>query len=123
MDVPAPRPDPAAARDPVVFALLAACAALLLARVQLAAVPALWIDETFSLHHACESLARLWTEGCRLESSPPLHYTVPWAWTRLVGDGEFTARLLSVALTAAALPFVHRAARTLGGPRAGAACS
>lgn len=123
MNASAPRPDPGAARDPVVFALLAACAALLLARVQLAAVPALWIDETFSLHHARESLARLWTEGWRLESSPPLYYTVLWAWTRLVGDGEFAARLLSVALTAVALPFVHRTARTLGGPRAGAAAS
>jgi uncharacterized membrane protein len=123
VSVPARRPDPAAARDPVVFALLAACAALMLVRVQLAAVPALWIDETFSLHHARASLARLWTEGWRLESSPPLYYTVLWAWTRLVGDGEFAARLLSFALTAAALPFVHGAARTLGGPRAGAAAA
>lgn len=111
------------AHDAVVGWLLLAAAALLLVRVQLAASPALWIDEAFSLYHARRSLHHLWTEGWRLESSPPLYYTALWAWVRLVGDGEHAARLLSVLLSAVTAAFGFRTARALGGPRAGAAAA
>ena len=116
-------PGSAGVRDPVVAWLLACCGALLVVRAQLASVPALWIDEAFSLYHARLPLAHLWTEGWRLESSPPLYYSTLWAWQRVFGDGEQAARLLSVALTAVSTVFVHRAARILAGPRAGAAAA
>ncbi|MFZ4761179.1 MAG: glycosyltransferase family 39 protein, partial [Burkholderiaceae bacterium] len=95
--------------------LVLACTALLALRVPVAAQPAMWIDEAFSLYHAHGSFAHLWTEGWRLESSPPLYYSVLWAWIRLVGDGEFAARLLSLALSAGSTAFVYAAARTLAG--------
>jgi hypothetical protein len=100
--------------------LVCACIALLALRVPVAAQPAMWIDEAFSLYHAHGAFAHLWTEGWRLESSPPLYYSVLWAWIRLVGDGEFAARLLSLALSAGSTAFVYAAARTLAGRVAGA---
>jgi mannosyltransferase len=96
------------------------CVALLALRVPVAATPAMWIDEAFSLHHAQRSIGHLWAEGWRLESSPPLYYSVLWAWVRVFGDGEFGARLLSLVLYAGTAAFVYGAARTLGGRAAGA---
>ena len=101
-------------------ALLLLCVALLAVRVPVAMMPAMWIDEAFSLHHAQGSIAHLWTEGWRLETSPPLYYSLLWAWVRVFGDGEFGARLLSLSLTVGTAACVYGAARTLGGRTAGA---
>lgn len=113
-DEPTSRPSAAAA----------ACAAVLLAlfasRLWVASTQAVWIDEAFSLYYARHPLSMLWTRGWELESSPPLHYTLMWLWTRLVGDGEWLARVLSILLFTAATAFVHAGARALGGWRAGA---
>lgn len=104
------------------FALLiTVAAALLLLRLPLVQLPALWIDEAFSLYHARLPLSHLWSEGWRLESSPPLYYSALWAWIRLVADSEASARLFSVLLTGVASLYVYRAARGLAGPLAGAA--
>lgn len=103
-----------------VVALGAAIGVMLMLRVVVAGVPSLWIDEGFSLYHARSALGQLWTEGWRLESSPPLYYTLLWAWTRLAGDSEPAARLLSVLLTAVSALYVHNAARVLAGRMAGA---
>lgn len=110
----------ASAGTTAVAALTAAVGVLLMLRVVLAGMPSMWIDEGFSLYHARSALAHLWTEGWRLESSPPMYYTALWAWTRVFGDTEAAARLLSVLLTALAALFVHRAARALAGREAGA---
>lgn len=101
--------------------LLTAAAVLLLLRLPLAAMPALWIDEAFSLYHARMPFAQLWGDGWWLESSPPFYYTVLWVWLRVVADSEVSARLLSLLLTVAAAGFLYRAGRVLGGPKAGAA--
>ena len=98
---------------------------LFVLRAAVASWPGLWIDEVFSLEHARAPIARLWTEGWRLESSPPLYYTALWAWIRLSGDSETAARLLSLALTVVSTLLVQRAAATLAGRAAGqvaAAC-
>lgn len=101
--------------------LIGASLVLLLLRLPLLHLPSLWIDEAFSLYHARLSLTQLWGEGWRLESSPPLYYSVLWAWLRLVADSEPSARMLSLMLTAIAAVFVFRAGRVLAGPLAGAA--
>ena len=119
-----PRPGGATASGGLhrgVVAILGAVAVLLLLlRVPLAHVPGVWIDEAFSLYHAQQPLARLWTEGWRLESSPPLYYSLLWMWIRIAGDGETGARLLSLGLTAVCAGVVAAAARTLAGRLAGA---
>jgi len=115
---------PARAPGSIAFAvLIMAAAALLLLRLPLLAGPALWIDEAFSLNHARFPLRHLWTQGWRLESSPPLYYTALWAWIRLVGDSEAVARGLSLLFMAVAAGFVFRAARALAGRQAGAAAA
>ncbi len=100
--------------------LIAAAFALLIVRLPLVNLPALWIDEAFSLYHARLSLAQLWGEGWRLESSPPLYYTALWGWIRLTSDSEASSRLFSLLLSGVAAYFVYRAARRLSGPLAGA---
>ena len=107
-------------RTALATSILAAAAALLLLRLFVIAVPALWIDEAFSLYHARLPLAQLWGEGWRLESSPPLYYTALWAWIRIAADSEPSSRLFSLLLTALAAVFVYRGARSLAGPAAGA---
>ena len=101
-------------------ALIVAAILLLLFRLPMTRVPALWIDEAFSLYHARLSLAQLWGEGWRLESSPPLYYTALWAWIRVATDSEPSSRLFSLLLTAVAAIFVFRGARIFAGPTAGA---
>jgi hypothetical protein len=103
-----------------VAVLGAAAVALLLLRVPLAQTPGVWIDEAFSLYHAQQPIARLWTEGWRLESSPPLYYSLLWAWIRVVGDSEIGARLMSLGLTAVTAWVVAASARALAGRLAGA---
>ncbi len=100
--------------------ILGAAAVLLLLRLFVIGVPALWIDEAFSLYHARLPLAQLWGEGWRLESSPPLYYTALWAWIRIAADSEASSRLFSLLLTAVAAVFVYRGARCFAGPTAGA---
>lgn len=108
-------PDERASRASA-LALTALLGVLLMVRGTIANSPGLWIDEGFSLAHARGSFAQLWTEGWRLESSPPLYYSLLRAWTGLVGQSEVAARLLSVLLTGVSALFVHRAARVLAGP-------
>lgn len=100
--------------------MTAVIGALLVLRGAVAGSPGLWIDEGFSLAHARSPFVQLWTEGWRLESSPPVYYTLLWMWTGLVGHSEVAARLLSVLLTGVGALFVHRAARVLAGPTAAA---
>lgn len=100
-------------------AVLGALMALIALRIPFLDDPALWIDEAFSIHHAKHDLRMIWGEGWELESSPPLYYTVYWLWSRIVGEGEVLARLLSLLLTAGAAYFVFRATALLAGRRAG----
>lgn len=106
--------------DRASLVMVAIAAVLLAARLPLVWMPALWIDEAFSLYHARLSLGHLWTEGWRLESSPPLYYSALWAWIRLTTDSEVSGRLFSLLLTVLTSWFVFRTASTLAGRRAGA---
>lgn len=55
----------------------------------------------------------------RTESTPPLYYSVAWAWTQVFGLGEVGARSLSALLGVALVPAAYAAARELAGTRAG----
>ncbi|HYZ64209.1 MAG TPA: glycosyltransferase family 39 protein [Acetobacteraceae bacterium] len=68
----------------------------------------LWTDELFTQFYAKTGLRFLWTEGLRLEPTPPLYYTLIALWERIAGDSAFALRLpslvaslITLALTAA----------------------
>ncbi len=82
--------------------------------------PSLWNDELFSRYYPRMGLAFLWSEGRRLEPTPPLYYSLVGAWMGLFGDGAAALRGFSVA---ASLPGIWLAARLgralFGSARAG----
>ena len=53
------------------------------------------------------------------ESTPPVYYAIAWAWTQLVGTGEFALRSISAAAGVATVPVVYAIGRELRGRRAG----
>ena len=59
-------------------------------------------------------------EGVRdSESAPPLYYALVWAWTQLVGSGDFGVRSLSALAGVATVPVAYLLAAELRDRRAG----
>jgi mannosyltransferase len=75
----------------------------------------LWNDEAFSAFYWKTGLAFMWTEGLRLESSPPLYYMIVGVWVHLFGDSETALRSLSAVSSIFAVGLVYMLARTLLG--------
>lgn len=78
----------------------------------------IWWDEGVSIwavrHGFIETT--LWTAS---DTHPPLYFWLLWPWIRLAGDGEFSARFLSVALGLLTVALMNPAGRRLGGPWTG----
>ncbi len=55
----------------------------------------LWYDEALTHYVATHSWQTLWDWCTRVDIQVPFHYVVLRLWTMLVGDSEFTLRLLS----------------------------
>jgi 4-amino-4-deoxy-L-arabinose transferase-like glycosyltransferase len=108
-------------RDMRVAVLLLAGIALALAlRAARLDFQPLWWDEGYSAWFATHSLpqmARLTAEDIH----PPLYYALLHLWTRLVGPGPVSLRLLSVVFGVLAIPVIYMVAlRILGSRRAAA---
>lgn len=56
----------------------------------------LWYDEGYSVMFVRHDLGHVVTQAGPLELNTPLYYVVLFVWTRLAGDSEFSARLVSV---------------------------
>lgn len=80
----------------------------------------IWWDEGFTI-----ALVRKDLLGATLRTAadvhPPLYYWQLWPWVRLAGDGEFAARLLSVALGVLTVAVAYALGKRLGGRSAGLA--
>ena len=57
-----------------------------------------------------------WTAG---DVHPPLYYILLHGWRRLVGEGEFTLRYLSVLFSTLTVPVIYHLGRLCGGRRVG----
>ncbi len=55
-----------------------------------------WYDEGYSVMFVRHSLGHVVGQAGPLELNTPLYYVVLFVWTRLAGDSEFSARLVSV---------------------------
>lgn len=79
----------------------------------------LWIDEAYSVWFSARDWAYLWGEVPKFETHPSFYYSVLKIWRGVVGDDEFSLRLLSALVNAATIPMIALTARTCGGPRMG----
>jgi mannosyltransferase len=67
----------------------------------------LWGDEFFSRYYYQNGLRFMWTDGLRLENSPPLYYMAIGAWIQIFGAGEVAIRSLSAASSSATIILVY----------------
>jgi uncharacterized membrane protein len=74
--------------------LIPAAAAAMLVFVTVGIWRPIWLDEAISLSIARETLSGI-AERLRNDNNFPLYYYLLHAWTRLFGDSEMAARLLS----------------------------
>ncbi|MBV8912112.1 MAG: glycosyltransferase family 39 protein, partial [Acetobacteraceae bacterium] len=73
----------------------------------------LWTDELFTRFYAHTGLGFLWTEGLRLEPTPPLYYTLILLWERLAGESAWALRLPSLAGSLLSIWLAYLLAREL----------
>lgn len=82
-----------------------------------------WIDEAWTLFYANLSLAELWRALQTIRAAPPLYHVLTIAWVKLVGDGEYALRFLSLLFSVIAVPLTYRLGKTLGDSRLGLAAA
>ena len=73
----------------------------------------LWYDEAFTLRFARQTFGGLYALLVREAWDPPVYPTVVWIWTRLVGAGDWQARLVSALCGTSAVLVLHGLAREL----------
>ena len=78
----------------------------------------IWWDEGLAIWAVRKSFLGVtaWTAS---DVHPPLYFWALWPWVRLVGEGEFAARWLSVAIGMLTVAAVVPLGRLLGGPWVG----
>jgi len=78
----------------------------------------IWLDEAHSVHFARMDWLQFWKKLALVEANGGLYYTLLKFWI-LLGDDEFTVRLLSVIFATAAIPVFFAVAKTLFDRRVG----
>lgn len=78
----------------------------------------LWSDEGFTWWWSQQPVAGLWGAPGRLETNPPLYYTLQHLWLAF-GDSEAALRAPPALLGVAAIPLAYAIGAALGGRRAG----
>ncbi|MEK0085310.1 glycosyltransferase family 39 protein [Benzoatithermus flavus] len=89
-----------------------------LLRVLALGAESLWSDEGFTWWWAQQPLVELWGANGRLETNPPLYYTLQHLWL-VFGDSETALRSLPALFGIATIPLAYAAGRVVGGRRAG----
>lgn len=78
-----------------------------------------WYDEGYSTMLARNSLDYVIIQPGQLDLNTPLHYVILFFWTRVVGDSEFSVRLVSAVAGVLTVACVARVARHVAGRAAG----
>src|SRR5512134_3185399 len=76
-------------------------------------VQSYWIEEAWTLYFARLSVSELWRSLLTEEPKPPFYYFVTLYWIKLVGDGEYALRFLSLVFGVMAVPLTYRFGRAL----------
>jgi hypothetical protein len=92
-------------------------------RVLLLATKGLWLDETFSVWMANQSVANMLQWVVRIDQHPPLYYLLLHYWIALNGDTAYYVRLLSALFGAATIPFIYLTGKRMAGAMVGLAAA
>ena len=92
-------------------------------RVLLLANKGMWLDETFSVWLANQSVPAMLQWIVRIDQHPPLYYLLLHYWIALNGDTPYYARLLSVLFGAGTIPIIYLIGKRISGDVVGLAAA
>ena len=78
-------------------------------------IKSMWLDETFSVWMASQSVADMLQWVVKIDQHPPLYYLILHYWVNLFGDTPYYVRLLSAVLGAGTIPIIYLIGKRLGG--------
>lgn len=76
-------------------------------------------DESFSMVVWLVDIRRMFGDLATVDPQPPLALISLWAWTRLVGESAFAARMLAALASTVSIGILYALGRRLGGQAAG----
>lgn len=106
---------------PWLVVLLTAAGWLL--RVMLLGTKGMWLDETFSVWMANQSIGDMLQWVVRIDQHPPLYYFLLHYWIALKGDAPNQVRMMSVLFGTATIPVVYLIGKRISGGMAGVAAA
>ena len=92
-------------------------------RVLLLAQKGMWLDETFSVWLANQSVADMLHSIARIDHHPPLYYLLLHLWIALEGDTPYYVRLLSALFGAGTIPIIYLIGKRMSGTVMGLAAA
>lgn len=92
-------------------------------RVFLLGAKGMWLDETFSVWLANQSVGDMLQWIIKIDQHPPLYYLLLHGWIALLEDTPYDARLLSVLFSTATIPIVYLIGKRLSGAAVGLAAA
>jgi hypothetical protein len=83
----------------------------------------MWLDETFSVWLANQSVVDMLQWVIKIDQHPPLYYLLLHYWIALNGDTPYYARLLSVLFGAGTIPIIYLIGKRMSGAVMGLAAA
>jgi len=75
----------------------------------------LWLDETYSIWMAKQSIGDMLQWIVKIDQHPPLYYFLLHFWTVMNGDSPYFARLFSVVFGTATIPIIYLIGKRMSG--------
>jgi uncharacterized membrane protein len=92
-------------------------------RILLIGTKGMWLDETFSVWMANQSIPDMLQWMVKLDQHPPLYYLLLHAWLARYGDTPYHARLLSALFGTVTIPIIFLIGKRLSGALVGLAAA
>jgi mannosyltransferase len=92
-------------------------------RILLLGTKGMWLDETFSVWLANQSIADMLQWIVKIDQHPPLYYLVLHYWVALNGDTALQARMLSVIFGVVTIPIIYLIGKRMSGAIMGLAAA
>jgi hypothetical protein len=92
-------------------------------RVMLLDTKGMWLDETFSVWVANQSVVDMLQWIIKIDHHPPLYYLLLHTWIAFIGDTPYTVRLLSALIGAGTIPVIYLIGKRISGTMVGLAAA
>jgi len=92
-------------------------------RVLLLGMKGMWLDETFSVWLANQSIHEMLQWVIQIDQHPPLYYLLLHYWIAYFGDTPYEARLLSALFGTATIPLIYLIGKRISGAVVGLAAA